>query len=182
MTLEAVYYVSQIAAVVAIFGSLVFVGLQLRAQTLETRYGIMNQILADYHQLVLQMIAEPPTAKDYFAGFQGGLDAVSPDCRASQLLILTSALRVYERAFIQHEAGRVSGEAWDSIQLTFSATLAGKAMQEYWQVRKVYFSSGFAKFVEIQLVQAQHDSLVSLLETAGGEQEIPPPTIRNPQT
>ena len=151
MTLEEIYYVSQIAAAVAIFGSLVFVGLQMRAQTQEARYGTMNQILTDYDQILSAWSNDPAAAQDYFTGVTGGLEALTPERRGAHIFLISRLLRFYERAYIQRAAGRLGDDAWESIHLGVGPATAGKSFKEYWQTRKTFFSSDFVAHVDKEM-------------------------------
>ena len=152
MTLEETYYISQIVAVIAIFGSLIFVGLQLRAQTRETRYSTMNQILTDYDQILGAWSNDPRAAQDYFAGVNGGLEAVPLERRAAHIFLVSRLLRLYERAYIQREAGRLGDEA---IHRGVEPATAGKSFKEYWQSRKAFFSPAFVAYVDKEMERNQ---------------------------
>jgi hypothetical protein len=155
MTLEAIYYISQIVAVVGIFASLIFVGLQMRAQTRETRYGTMNQILTDYDQILSAWSNDPLAAQDYFAGVNGGLEAVPLERRAAHIFLVSRLLRLYERAYIQRGAGRLGDDAWEAIHRGVEPATAGKSFKEYWQSRKAFFSPAFVAFVDKEMQRNQ---------------------------
>jgi hypothetical protein len=153
MTLEEIYYVSQIVAALMIFASLVFVGLQMRAQARETRYSTMNQILTDYDQILSGWSNDPVAAQDYFIGSAGGLEAIQADRRAAQIFLLARVLRVYERAYIQRAAGRLGDDAWESIHGAVGPATAGNHFKEYWQTRKTSFSSAFVAHVDKEMAR-----------------------------
>ena len=154
MTIEEIYYVSQIAAAVAIFGSLVFVGLQMRAQTREARYSTMNQILTDFHQAQVAMTHDPPAAQDFFTGHSYGLAGVAPERRAAAIVGRLSMLHLYERAYIQRTAGRLGDDAWVSIQRQTAPIIAGRATQEIWSLRKTSFAPGFVAYLDAEMASA----------------------------
>jgi hypothetical protein len=155
MTLEELAYVSQIVGVFAVFGSLIFVGLQMRAQTRETRYGTMNQILTDYDQILSAWSNDPLAAQDYFAGVNGGLEAISVERRAAHIFLVSRLLRLYERAHIQRTAGRLGDDAWEAIHRGVEPATAGKSFKEYWQSRKAFFSPAFVAFVDKEMERNQ---------------------------
>lgn len=158
MTLEEIYYISQIVAVIGIFASLIFVGVQIRqnseqmkAQTRESRYGTMNQILADFQDAVNSIAHDPLSAQDYFKGHSGGLAAIAPERRAAFIFRASSALHLYERAFVQREAGRLGDDAWDMIQRQNAPMISGIGWQEIWKFRKVSYTPGFAAYLDNQI-------------------------------
>lgn len=158
MTLEEVYYVSQIVAVVGIFASLIFVGVQLRQnseqlrrQTQETRYGTMNQVLTDFQQIVNALSHDPLAAQDYFTGHEKGFAAIAPERRAAHFMIRLNLMRLYERAFIQRTAGRLGDDAWESIHRSFAPVMTGAAARELLTARRDTLSPSFAAFLEKEL-------------------------------
>jgi hypothetical protein len=161
MTLEEIYYISQIVAVIGIFASLIFVGVQIRqnseqmkAQTREAHYGAMNQILTDWHQAVTSISRDPLAAQDYFKGHSGGLAAIAPERRAAYVIGLVGNGHLYERAWIQRQAGRLSDDAWEVIQRQHAAMITGIGYQEVWKLRKASFSTGFVAFLDKEIASA----------------------------
>lgn len=155
MTLEELAYLSQIIGVFAVFGSLIFVGLQMRAQTREARYGTMNQILTDYDQILSAWSNDPAAAQDYFAGVNGGLEAVPLERRPAHIFLVSRLLRLYERAYIQRAAGRLGDDAWESIHRGVEPATMGKSFKEYWQIRKAGFSPVFVAYVDKEMERNQ---------------------------
>lgn len=155
MTLEELAYISQIVGVFAVFGSLVFVGLQMRAQMQETRYSVMNQILTDYDQILSAWSNDPAAAQDYFTGVNGGLEVVPLERRAAHIFLISRLLRLYERAYIQRAASRLGDDAWEAIHRGVEPATRGKSFKEYWQSRKAFFSPVFVAFVDKEMERNQ---------------------------
>jgi hypothetical protein len=170
MTLEELAYLSQIIGVFAVFGSLIFVGIQMRAQARETRYGVMNQILTDYQQLLNSLVEDPVLAQDSFDAAEGGFSAVAPERRARMLYGITLSLRLFERAVIQYKAGRLGDDAWQSVHGSLVPLLGSRAIRDYWQLRKSTFSPAFVAFVENEMASASPYRRVLETESAPSPQ------------
>lgn len=170
MILEDINTVAQIASALAVVASLVFVGLQLRAQVRETRYGVMNQILTDYQQLLNSLAEDPVLAQDSFDAAEGGFSAVAPERQARMLYGVTLSLRLFERAVIQYKAGRLGDDAWQSVHGSLVPLLGSRAVREYWQLRKSTFSPGFVDFVENEMASASPYRRVLETESAPSPQ------------
>ena len=175
MTLEEFAYLSQIIGVIAVFGSLIFVGLQMRAQTRETRYGTMNQILTDYDQILSAWSNDPLAAQDYFGGVNGGLEAVPLERRAAHIFLVSRLLRLYERAYIQREAGRLGDDAWEAIHRGVEPATAGKSFKEYWQSRKAFFSPAFVAYVDKEMERNQPIAFRRTFYASSAETQSTPP-------
>ncbi|MCX6854436.1 MAG: hypothetical protein NTV80_05975, partial [Verrucomicrobia bacterium] len=74
--------------------------------------------------------------------------------RAAFIFFATSALHLYERAFVQREAGRLGDDAWDMIQRQNAPMISGICWQEIWKLRKVSYTPGFAAYLDNQIASA----------------------------
>lgn len=123
MTLEEFYYISQIVAVIAIFCSLIFVGLQMR-QNARNQRAIMH---ANRNQSIiesLRVMADPALARVLRAGA-----AASPDMDAlevNQFVFQTRAtLSGMQHQFLEWREGMIDDVRWkitrDSLNVLLTA-------------------------------------------------------------
>lgn len=135
MTLEGIYYVSQIVAVIAIFGSLVYVAIQtrensrlIRARAIwdaQTSIAEINERLADgglVSQLVYKMMTSPDSLTD-FGKYQMH--------RHFRALILRT-----EAQFALHENGVLDAEIWQLRCKWFRGFMNNPGFMEVWKAEK----------------------------------------------
>ncbi|HRE59496.1 MAG TPA: hypothetical protein PL096_00180 [Micropepsaceae bacterium] len=189
MTLEEFYFISQIVAVVGIFGSLIFVGMQLRQnseqlrrQTQETRYGTMNQVLTDFQQIVNALSHDPLAAQDYFTGHEKGFAAITPERRAAHFMLRLNVMRLYERAFIQRTAARLGDDAWESIHRSFAPVMTGTAARELLTARRETLSPSFAAFLEKELAATAPVSYAQLFPASAPPAQPPSAEPQRPHS
>lgn len=77
MTLEALYFIAQIIAALAIVGSLVFVGIQLRAQNRDQQLARGNEA-AENHDRFQKLLIENPDLRDIWVKGADNMDALTP--------------------------------------------------------------------------------------------------------
>ncbi|OAO00035.1 hypothetical protein A8B75_19085 [Sphingomonadales bacterium EhC05] len=157
MTLEAIYFIGQTIAAVALVISLIFVGIQLRqsiqqAKRVEaaTRVAAMREAhgnLANWymhtsqHQHLTSLIGK---ALNEF-------DSLSDDEVAQYITSGMALLSYAQNAFYEWRAGDLPDEQWKSWQaaLQFLATPGG---QKLWAMRRHGFADLFADYVEANVL------------------------------
>jgi hypothetical protein len=110
MTLEELYYVSQIVAALMIFASLIFVGLQMR-QSARNQRAVMH---ANRNQLItesLRLMGEPALARVYSAGA-----AAAPDMDALEVnqfvFLVRATLSSMQHQFLEWQEGLIDDARW----------------------------------------------------------------------
>jgi hypothetical protein len=148
MSLEEAAYLSQIAGVIAVLGSLVFVGLQIRQQTLATKAQTEQAIAANWMALG-QLIA------DHAEAFTAGLVSKNPAFTdlddANRMRFLTGIFALfkhYENMFLQFERGRVGAEDWEPWSNHIQMYFFQPGVQSWWAIRKSAFAPAFRVFLD----------------------------------
>lgn len=121
MTLEDLAYISQIVGVIAVFGSLVFVGLQMR-QSSRNQRAVMH---ANRNQSItanLRHMGDPAVARVYLAGA-----AASPDMEALEVnqfvFHARATLSGMQHQFLEWREGLI-----DDVRWKFTRTALGNLL------------------------------------------------------
>jgi len=147
MTLEQIYYISQIVSVIAIFGSLVFVGLQMRAQTRESRLAAVELVSMEYHGMMSSVMENAEFRAAWIKMLRVGMDALTFEEAFILTVWIQQYLRTYETMFIQHRAGRLEDELWQSHLRHFASFMATSGFNLIWEQRSHFFTPGFRNLV-----------------------------------
>ncbi len=160
MTLEAIYYIGQTIAAVALVISLIFVGIQLRQSTQQarrveeaTRVAAMREAhsnLANWymhtsqHEHLTSLIGK--ALNDF--------ESLSDDETAQAVTSVTALLSYSQNAFYEWHAGDLPDEQWKSwfVALQFVCTPGG---QKLWALRRHMFATPFADYVEANLLNSE---------------------------
>lgn len=148
MTLEDFYFVSQIVAALGIMASLVFVGLQMRAQARETRLASMAEIMAEYRQGLAHMSSDRELLETLLKTDKVGLANLDSTDLVQVSLVSLSFLRVFEQAYIYRYEGKIDDRTWTSMKGMMSQTFQYRACLDYFVLRKKDFTQVFVDFVE----------------------------------
>jgi hypothetical protein len=70
VTLEKMFYLSQTFAALAIVGSLLFVGLEVRSSNQVNRHRIIEELLADYRTMRMGIASNAEVARAWLSGLR----------------------------------------------------------------------------------------------------------------
>lgn len=146
--LQTLALLSQIGGTIAVFASLLFVGVQIRGQANATR-AQTEQAIASNWMALTNVIAENAPA------FSKGLVSTSAtfadldDAERLQFLSSMFALfKHYENMFLQFSKGRISHDDWEPWSNHIQMYFHQPGVQAWWGLRKSAFSPPFRRFLE----------------------------------
>ena len=170
MTLEELYYVSQIVAVIAIFGSLVYVAIQTRqnsrmmrakaAWDAETSFAEINDMLSaggPVGELFYKALTKPESLSDYE--------------KYQTHRFMRSVLQRTEAQYALYKHGVLDAEVWRLRSTYIKSTLNNPLFKEIWQTEKTnsMFTRAFiAEMDKIDAAEAPTFLGASASERAGG--------------
>lgn len=182
MTLEQAAAIAQIFAAVAIVPSLVFVGLQLHANTHQMRISTAAGYYDIYRDHML-----PATSQDFAEIFQRSF-AGQEDLNEVERVRLNSYFAVFTRGYqvMHYQADQKVFDAafWQGAQNHFADLLASRGFQQYWATRRHHFNPDFQAFTDELIANRPKKPIWGLgnqfgspTETAadGGGSATPPP-------
>jgi len=145
MSLEEIFYVSQSVASLAVVGSLIYLGLQVRSAERSQR-AIMQQGRADRTSQGAMTIANPELARVFFKGTAGQTELTREEF--TQWMLICRALFLSgEDSFLQYKAGQLDQAAFDSYVAGVHYYMASPGMRAAWRMSAGQFGSAFRDFV-----------------------------------
>ena len=149
MSLEQVFYLTQSIAAIAVLGSLVFVGLEIRHNSRETRAQTEQHIASSWFEMG-RMIADHPVA--LAASLRSTLKSFA-DLREEDRLVFVSILfalfKHYENIFRQFRSGHIDAETWQAWSVHVLIYFQQPGVQAWWKIRGAAFSPAFRQFLEL---------------------------------
>jgi hypothetical protein len=111
MTLESIYFISQIVAVIAILASLIFVGLQVRQSTAATKAAAAQAVHNNFAGWYTSMQNQPNVLAIIIKGLReyNVLDEVE---KAQIIAVFMSFSSYHQDAFYKWKDGSLSPELW----------------------------------------------------------------------
>lgn len=146
MNWDAVGAIGETVGAIAVIGSLVYLGIQIRIQNRESRLSAMHEIVASFR--------EATAAVGHLDFLEIGLIA-SEDFeslpKTHQVLLLVrfvNLLRVCEEAYIQHDENRLDERYWAGIDSYLHTLIGIPSVRHVWARRKYQFDRHFQEYVD----------------------------------
>jgi hypothetical protein len=151
MNLEETFYLSQTIASVAVVGSLIYLGLQVRYAERAQR-GIMQQGRADRTSQAGLTLAQKELSSIWHRGAAGD-PSLSRDEFDQWMLMCRAAFLSGEDSYMQHKAGLLSEAAFASYVAGVRYYMSSAGLRSAWQVSSGQFGREFVEFVNAELAQ-----------------------------
>ena len=146
MTLESIYYLSQIVSSVAVLASLIYLALQTRQNTRGQR-AMMHQMRIQQMQSDLQIRADPSIAAAIIAAETGANDLT--DIQRLQLMVTNlSGLISMEEQFRLHKSGQFDSEHWSTTKKTLAVFLRSPGSRVIARIYRGMFDPDFAAVLD----------------------------------
>lgn len=147
MNLEDLYFVSQIIAAVGLVVSLIFVGVQVRHNTMSTqtsRHQAIVQAITDWSRDVALNVDACILLGKGSATFE----LLEPVERLQFALLHVALFRNYENIFYQHQQRAIDDHVWEGWSYRMRATFALPGVRAWWDPQRDSYSEGFRNFLE----------------------------------
>ena len=110
-SLSKMHQAAELVAAIAVVISLIFVGLQIRDNTVASEAATYQASVAYDVEILLNAGVSPETARVFYTS-RDDPDSLDEDELLQGQTLLTATLRHMENLYVQHEAGMLSDEAW----------------------------------------------------------------------
>jgi hypothetical protein len=145
MNWEAVGAIGEIVGAIAVIASLVYLGIQIRHQNVESRIASVHEVLEGFR-----------TEISAFRNFElaqllgkGSVEfeALSDTEKIQFVAMAQGPLRFWEEAFHQYKANRLSSPLWNGIQAQMRDFISVHGLQKVWKLREHTYSEEFRDYV-----------------------------------
>lgn len=148
MNLQDIASIAEILGAVGVIASLVFVGLQIRANTIATRAHIHEQVTQTYLAFLNSAISNPDA---YAAGIQTTDDDFSKLSAGEKTFFFGTALgffKHFELLYVQNRKGIMDRDIWEAWSVYIQMYFHQPGIQVWWKSRRDVFTPEFREFLE----------------------------------
>ena len=147
MNWEMLAAIGQLAAVVIGIPSLVYVAIQIRAQTKERRNAAISSLASSWDELMKSLNDSAEFAAIYLRGLQSfnELDSVS---KVRFSVYLGRSLRNLEGMYFHRQDGMLGDSLWAEMERILSDVLANPGTRQWWETRRHWYTAEFAAMVD----------------------------------
>ena len=146
MDWDAIGAIGEIVGAIAVFGSLIFLGLQIKSQNRESRFAAMHEISEAFRDSISQSV--DPAIAQILVKAGEDYDSISD----SEKLVVTGfvqrLMRVWEESFLQHQQGRLPDRIWNVMVSQYATLMDSPTTVRVWNARKAYYDPAFQDIVD----------------------------------
>jgi hypothetical protein len=166
VTLEAIYYIGQTIAVVAIVGSLVFVAIQTRQNTRTLRAQAAWDAQASFAEINDMLAAGGPISEVSYKALAAA-ESLSPYERYLMHRLMRGLLQRAEAQYALYANGVLDAEVW-RLRRGYLRSLLGNALvDEIWRAEKANSMFTAAFIAEIENAVARENPIFLGADAAG---------------
>ena len=156
--LQDIYFIAEIVGVVAVVGSLLFVGVQMRQNTSALRAAVANDMVSTW-----QNVMQPFSTNTEFIEALEAVDAADPDTPLPRDVVIRMAgfwspsFKNCEFAYYRNKAGEMDDGLWLAIKNGALAPFNNPVwMQQIWPNLRLGMSPEFSAFIETCVLDGEH--------------------------
>jgi len=153
MTLERIYYLSQVIASIAVVCTLIYLGLQVRHAERGQR-GMMQQGRADRTSQMSLALASPELSRIWQKGLAAD-PSLSRQEFTQWMLLCRACFLSGEDSFMQHKAGLLAAQAFESYVAGVHFYLSHPGMRVAWRLSCAHFGTSFREFIEAAITDRE---------------------------
>ena len=146
MNWDAIGAIGEIVGAAAVVVSLLYLGIQIRAQTRQSKIAAMHDISAVFREVV-SYFDDEHKSKLFIRALDENADLEEHE--KFQLMVgCQRGLRVWEEAYYMHQAGNLDAKNWEGMNRQFQSFFAMPAFQRTWSLRAEFYGKEFRQMVE----------------------------------
>lgn len=134
MTLEQIYYISQLVSTVALLASVIYLGRQTHLVA-KGQFAQMHQARSEqFHEVMLKM-TDPEFGPVVTAATHGDTKLTNEQIQRFYFYAIT-AIRIFEEMFRQWHEGTIADNRWETSKRTLTGILRSVGYRScYWAIR-----------------------------------------------
>jgi hypothetical protein len=173
MELQDIYFVAEIGAAIAVVGSLIFVGIQLRQGNEATLASNAQAALNSWNQMSLLLATDDRLLTIQQKGTHPDFDGHVPDeDEVRYNYYKVAGMKAIESNFLQWQDGNLSDDMWQSFGVGLVDLFAYSTdWHRYWEQNQQYHPASFRELIDasIQAAELRRSQLVEAFSAPQGD-------------
>jgi hypothetical protein len=154
MNWEAIGAIGEIVGAIAVFVTLLYLGIQLRLNTRALKSSTFQEISASTAE-TMQVIASTPGMSELIVKSQVGIGALNAEEQIRFTAMTMSSFRRIEAVYIQERLGSIESRFTAGFKRSSLSALAHKGMYEWWSASQEAFTDEFVLWVNSQIAAGE---------------------------
>lgn len=155
MTLDQAANFGEIIGAIAVIASVVYLAIQIRKQTDESRLAAMRHLGEQYVAVLDTLIEDPELLATYLKGVKD-YKALPDEERLRTSLLIQKGFRIQEQQYLHTMHASVNSEYFASTNRSFVEWLTFPGILQWWSMSKDMFGIAFQERVENMIAVAEN--------------------------
>ena len=147
MNWEAAGAIGEIVSAIGVIGTLIYLSIQIRNSTLESRIAASSEIARDYNSYLQHISSDADLSKLWQTALED-FPSLTREEKTRVTMMAGNMTRILESAYLQYESGRMTNESWNGYEKLLRRGVASSLFPNYWELRKDMHNPAFGKLVE----------------------------------
>jgi hypothetical protein len=154
MNWEMLAAIGQLAAVIVGIPSLIYLALQIRAQTKERRQAAVHALTEQWGDVAAAVHNSAETAAIYLRGLDSFSD-LDPVSKLRFSAFFHRLLNVFEGMYFSHCQGMLADSSWAAVERTLGDMIAYPGLQQWWDTRRHWHTEEFSRAVDAIIARGE---------------------------
>ena len=146
MNWEIVAATAEIVGAIAVVISLIYLAIQIRAQTSLSRLAAQHEVSRGIREASLLFATED--ISDLFVSGNKDFGSMPESERIRLIVAITNLFRVWEEAFSEARDGHLEAANWDALSGDYSQLMGADVFRRVWGMRKQNYHPEFQVYVD----------------------------------
>jgi hypothetical protein len=140
-------WIAYLAGLVLVAGALVYLGVQIRANIRAIQHNANITLRGQFVQIQMALAQDESLAEIYERGLSG-LKSLSGGEQVRFFMIASAVFTYWNEVFSESQRGLLPAESWTGVQHIMADVLQYPGAQEYWTLRRHWYSAELQKLVD----------------------------------
>ena len=137
---------AEIVGAIAVVISLLYLALQVRAQTNLSRLAAQHEVSRGIREASLLFASKE--ISDLFVQGNKDFDSMPESERVRLIVAITNLFRVWEGAFSEASDGHLDAANWEALSGDYSQVMGTASFRRVWDMRKQNYHTDFQAYVD----------------------------------
>ncbi len=147
MTLEKIYFITEIFGIIAVFISIIYLGIQVKQNTRSMRTQTVHDLSAQIVEHQSSLAYDKEMSDIYFRGLID-FDALETKEKMRAGLLLAGFFRTFAELHFQWNEGALDDAMWLGFKTVMEDIMHNSLFRSTWSLRKQQYDEGFQRYID----------------------------------
>jgi hypothetical protein len=152
MNWDAIGAIGEIAGALAVFGSLIYLAIQIKGQNIESQATVTNSLSEQWLEFMKGVSGDEKLADIWTRGLSSFSDLKDIE-RTRFAAMLGQFMQIGESFHKQHAMNKLDPGIWIGFDARMNDLISNQGTHQYWSLRSHWYSPIFREYVDTKVKQ-----------------------------